>query len=132
MNYRITVAGHLDPSCSEWFDGLTIDNLETGDTVLAGPVIDQAELHGLLAKIRDLGLALVAVQQEEIGAPTRGPQRLYPMRVASGTVPLLDGRALSWPVVCYLVETVDGKHVLIDSGQPGDFRPQAGIPVPKD
>ena len=100
--------------------------------MLAGPVIDQAELHGLLAKIRDLGLALVAVQQEEICAPTRGPQRLYPMRVASGTVPLLDGRALSWPVVCYLVETVDGKHVLIDSGQPGDFRPQAGIPVPKD
>jgi hypothetical protein len=65
VNYRIRVRGHLDPSWSEWFDGLAITNLESGDTVLAGPVIDQAELHGLLAKIRDLGLSLVEVQQED-------------------------------------------------------------------
>jgi hypothetical protein len=65
VNYRIRVAGHLDPSWSEWFDGLAITNLGSGDTVLAGLVIDQAELHGLLAKIRDLGLQLLEVQQEQ-------------------------------------------------------------------
>jgi hypothetical protein len=65
MNYCITVAGHLDPSWSEWFDDLTITNLESGNTVLTGPVVDQAELHGLLTKIRDLGLQLVEVRQDE-------------------------------------------------------------------
>jgi hypothetical protein len=63
MNYRITVSGHLDPSWSEWFDGLAITNLGSGNTLLTGPVVDQAELHGLLAKIRDLGLQLVEIRQ---------------------------------------------------------------------
>jgi hypothetical protein len=63
MTYRITVSGHLDPSWSEWFDGLAITNLDSGNTVLTGPIVDQAELHGLLAKIRDLGLQLVEVRQ---------------------------------------------------------------------
>lgn len=65
MNYRIRVTGHLDPSWSEWFDGLTITHLDSGDTVLAGPVVDQPKLHGLLTKIRDLGLELVEVERED-------------------------------------------------------------------
>jgi hypothetical protein len=59
--YEITVRGHLDRRWSEWFNGMDIRNLPDGETVLCGPVIDQAELHGLLIKIRDLGLQLVSV-----------------------------------------------------------------------
>jgi hypothetical protein len=63
--YRIRVTGHLDPSWSEWFEGLEITTLDSGDTLLAGLVVDQPMLHGLLAKIRDLGLVLVEVDREE-------------------------------------------------------------------
>ena len=59
--YQIRVRGHLDLGWAGWFDGLTIRHTEDGDTVLEGPVADQAALHGLLAKIRDLGLLLVSI-----------------------------------------------------------------------
>lgn len=59
--YQIRVNGHLDTQWSTWFDGMQIVNEPNGETVLAGPVVDQAALHGLLNKIRDLGLPLVAV-----------------------------------------------------------------------
>ncbi len=58
--YEITVRGHLDGHWSEWFNGMNIRNLSGGETVLYGPVVDQAALHGLLIKIRDLGLPLVS------------------------------------------------------------------------
>ena len=60
-SYVITIRGHLEQHWSVWFEGLTITNGENGEAVLAGPVADQAALHGLLAKIRDLGLPLIAV-----------------------------------------------------------------------
>src|SRR3712207_6783053 len=60
--YQITVQGHLDARWSTWFDGLTITNVADGTAVLAGPVRDQAALHGVLMKVRDLGLPLIAVQ----------------------------------------------------------------------
>lgn len=61
--YQITVKGLLDQKWSDWFDGFTI-TLQRGDeTLLTGPVADQAALHGLLAKIRDLGLPLLSVQR---------------------------------------------------------------------
>ena len=60
--YAITVKGHLDDHWSAWFDGLTITNGANGEAVLAGPLLDQAALHGVLIKIRDLGLPLLAVQ----------------------------------------------------------------------
>ena len=60
-SYVITVHGHLDHHWSVWFEGLTITNGDNGEAMLAGPVADQAALHGLLAKIRDLGLPLIAV-----------------------------------------------------------------------
>lgn len=61
--YEIRVRGLLDESWSEWLDGLTIEPRPQGETLLAGPVRDQAALHGLLGKIRDLGLLLVSVQR---------------------------------------------------------------------
>lgn len=59
--YKIRVKGHLDARWSEWFDGLEITNLENGEAMLSGDIVDQAALHGVLAKVRDLNLALVAV-----------------------------------------------------------------------
>ncbi len=60
-SYVITIRGHLEQHWSVWFEGLTITNGDNGEAMLAGPVEDQAALHGLLAKIRDLGLPLIAV-----------------------------------------------------------------------
>ena len=60
--YEIRIEGHLGSSWSPWFDGLTIRHEGTGETVLSGPVVDQAALHGVLMKIRDLVLPLVAVE----------------------------------------------------------------------
>jgi hypothetical protein len=59
--YKIRVKGHLDERWSDWFDGLEITNLENGETMFSGDLVDQAALHGVLAKVRDLNLALVAV-----------------------------------------------------------------------
>jgi hypothetical protein len=64
MYCSITVKGHLDERWSEWFDGLTITHRENGDSVLAGYLADQAALHGVLTKVRDLGLKLVTVECE--------------------------------------------------------------------
>jgi hypothetical protein len=61
MNYSIRVKGHLDNDWSEWFGGMTITQLDCGETLLRGHVIDQAALHGLIIKVRDLGLPLIAV-----------------------------------------------------------------------
>ena len=59
--YQIRLKGHLGPQWADWFDGLTITLDENGDTLLTGPIPDQAALHGLLKKVRDLGLPLLAV-----------------------------------------------------------------------
>ena len=59
--YQIRLRGHLDPQWATWFDGLTITLDENGDTLLTGPVVDQAALHGLLKKVRDLGIPLLSV-----------------------------------------------------------------------
>lgn len=61
MEYRIRVKGHLAGPWTDWFGGLAVTLEANGDTVLSGPVVDQAALHGVLRKIRDLGLTLVAV-----------------------------------------------------------------------
>jgi hypothetical protein len=63
--YRIHIQEPLDPSWEEAFDGLTLHRQADGTTHLHGPVIDQAALHGILARIRDLKLTLVAVQRVE-------------------------------------------------------------------
>ena len=60
--YEIRVHGVLDSSWSAWFDGLEVASDQAGQTRIAGPVVDQAALHGLLAKVRDLGLPLLSVR----------------------------------------------------------------------
>ncbi len=65
--YQIRVKGHLGHQWTDWFEGLTITLEEDGDTLLTGPVIDQAALHGLLKKVRDLGISLVSVSPVESG-----------------------------------------------------------------
>jgi hypothetical protein len=61
--YEIQVEGHLDGLYTEWFGGMTVEHEGGGITALSGPAADQAVLHGLLAKVRDLGLPLVSVTQ---------------------------------------------------------------------
>jgi hypothetical protein len=61
--YEIRLKGHLDAKWADWFDGLTITQADNGETLLRGPVVDQAALHGVLRKVRDLGLPLVSVNQ---------------------------------------------------------------------
>lgn len=65
MIYQIRIKGHLDRKWAEWFSGLNIISLANGETLLTGPVLDQAALHSLLRKVRDVGLPLVAVMQVE-------------------------------------------------------------------
>jgi len=62
--YEIRISGRLDARWEEWFDGLTI-TVDDGDTLITGQVVDQAALHGLLRRVRDLGLPLVSVTRGE-------------------------------------------------------------------
>jgi hypothetical protein len=74
--YQIRVQSHLGSDWTDWFDGLTIALEDNGDTLLTGPVIDQAALHGLLKKVRDLGMPLLSVIRVEPGQadpPDVGP-----------------------------------------------------------
>ncbi len=73
--YQIRIKGHLDREWTDWFDGLTITLEEDGDTLLTGSVVDQAALHGLLKKVRDLGLPLVSISPIEPGPSTKLPLR---------------------------------------------------------
>jgi hypothetical protein len=65
VHYEIRVRGVLDGGWSAWFDGLQVTSDERGQTTIAGPIADQAGLHGLLAKIRDLGLELLEVRRTD-------------------------------------------------------------------
>ena len=67
MVYQIRIEGHLGPQWTDWFGGLTITLEDNGDTLLTGPVVDQAALHGLLKKVRDLGMPLISVTCVEPG-----------------------------------------------------------------
>jgi len=66
--YQIRVRGHLSSRWAEWFDGLTIENQPNGEALICGPVADQAALHGLLVRVRDLNLPLISVNQIEPGS----------------------------------------------------------------
>lgn len=64
--YQIRIKGYLGREWADWFEGLTITLADNGETLLTGPVIDQAALHGLLRKVRDLGIPLVSVNRVRI------------------------------------------------------------------
>jgi hypothetical protein len=63
--YDIRIKGHLNPRWAAWFEGLSFTYASDGTTILSGPVVDQAALHGVLRKVRDLGLPLVSVMRIE-------------------------------------------------------------------
>ena len=71
--YQIRLKGHLDSQWTDWFGGLTVTLEEDGDTLLTGPAIDQAALHGLLRKVRDIGMIFnpfpVRNQQSQVSHP---------------------------------------------------------------
>jgi len=66
--YEIRVRGHLPPDWSDWFSGLTVAHDPNGDTILRGTLPDQAALHGILTRIRDLGIPLIGVTQGSDGS----------------------------------------------------------------
>ena len=82
MIYRIKVKGHLDRRWTEWFGGLTITLEDNGETLLTGQVADQAALHGLLRKVRDLGLPLISVTRAEPGQGD-GPTSKQPIEAST-------------------------------------------------
>jgi hypothetical protein len=67
MVYQIRIKGHLGREWTDWFGGLTIRLTDNGETLLTGPVVDQAALHGLLRKVRDLGVPLLSVSRVKPG-----------------------------------------------------------------
>jgi hypothetical protein len=67
MVYQVRIKGHLGRQWTDWFGGLTITLEDNGDTLLTGPVVDQAALHGLLRRVRDLGMPLLSVTRVEPG-----------------------------------------------------------------
>ena len=71
-HYELRVEGHLDEHWSAWFGGLTLIREDDGTTILRGAVTDQAELHGLLAKIRDLGAPLLSVNTSDAPGQVAG------------------------------------------------------------
>lgn len=69
--YRVHVRGHLDDRWADWLGGLAVQRQDDGTTVLVGPVVDQAALHGVITRIRDLGLPLLAM--DRVAEPRDGP-----------------------------------------------------------
>lgn len=67
--YEIRLKGHLDPRWASWFDGMSVTNADDGTTVIRGDVVDQSALHGLLHKVRDIGLPLVSVVRLDADQP---------------------------------------------------------------
>lgn len=72
-SYEIRLAGRLDARWAAWFDGMTVTAEDDGTTVISGSIADQAALHGVLQRVRDLGLPLISVERQEPGAPTSTP-----------------------------------------------------------
>ena len=68
VQYEIRVKGHLDARWATWFDGMSLTAEDDGTTTIEGPVVDQAALHGLIQKVRDLGLTLLEVTHEDTGS----------------------------------------------------------------
>ena len=68
--YEIRLTGHLDGHWTAWFDGMTVDYKNDGTTVISGQIVDQAALHGLLQRVRDLGLPLVSVRKVDNDQPS--------------------------------------------------------------
>lgn len=86
--YEIRLKGHLDSQWATWFEGLTVTLKEDGDTLLSGPVADQAALHGLIKKVRDIGMPLVSVNQFHLkqGETKMNPIKKFDTKVLLSTL----------------------------------------------
>jgi hypothetical protein len=82
--YEIRLKGHLDSRWVAWFDGLSLSNESDGTTIIRGPVADQAALHGLLQKVRDIGLPLISVTQVQPRQPKPLPSNPDSSSIQSG------------------------------------------------
>jgi hypothetical protein len=108
--YEIRVAGHLSPQWADWFEGLTITLEEDGNTLLTGPVADQAALHGLLKKVRDLGMSLDSVNQVPALEPTKQPNKEKRMNINNKLIEIQDKKVtLSslWVFVMFCIAYAD-------------------------
>jgi len=75
--YEIRLQGHLEPRWAAWFEGLTLTREDEGITLIRGPVADQAALHGLLQKVRDVGLPLISVRNVTTDGSSAPPPNLH-------------------------------------------------------
>ena len=92
--YEIRIQGRLDDRWSSWFDDLDLSHTDDGITVLRGPVADQSALHGLLHKLRDLGVPLLSVTQADPDTPAHRPESTHiPPRLTPGQ----PTRRTTWP-----------------------------------
>ena len=92
--YEIRLKGQLDSQWAMWFEGLTITLDENGDTLLSGSVADQAALHGLLRKVRELGMPLVSVNQASLLEPTNQPYKEKRMNTSATPTKKIDAKVL--------------------------------------
>lgn len=72
--YQIRIEGQLGQQWTDWFEGLCVTQEQDGTTLLTGPVVDQSDLHGLLKKVRDLGIPLISVNRMETAGPSNPDQ----------------------------------------------------------
>jgi hypothetical protein len=108
--YEIRVAGHLSPQWADWFEDLTITFEEDGNTLLTGPVADQAALHGLLKKVRDLGLSLVSVNQVPPLDPINQPYKEKRMNASKKLIEVQDRKvtlSTLWVFVMFCIAYAD-------------------------
>jgi hypothetical protein len=110
MVYQIRIKGHLSSQWTEWFEGLTITLEEDGNTLLAGPVVDQATLHGLLKRIRDLGMILVSVTQVPASEPTNQSYKEKEMKTSDKLIQFPDKKvtlSTLWVFVMFCIAYAD-------------------------
>jgi uncharacterized protein DUF6326 len=108
--YEIRIKGYLSPQWIDWFEGLTITLEEDGNTLLTGPVADQAALHGLLKKVRDLGMSLVSVNQIHPLEPTKQPLKEKRMNTNNKLIEIEDKKvtlSTLWVFVMFCIAYAD-------------------------
>ena len=103
--YYIRVEGSLDAKWADWFDGFVMASRVSGETLLTGPVADQAALHGVLAKLRDLNVPLLLLAQAECPCPKRCPrhgqcQACAAYHGAKGKLPYCSRNKTRWERRC--------------------------------
>jgi hypothetical protein len=119
--YEIRVAGHLSPQWADWFEGLTATLEEDGNTLLTGPLADQSALHGLLKKIRDLGLSLLSVNQVPLLESTNQPYKELRMNASNKLIQIQDRKvtlSTLWVFVMFCIAYAD----LIGFIEPGTLK----------